>query len=99
MNAMALIADGSDEMLKAVRNEAGMTAMEAIKAGTSVAAELLQWNNAGTLIEGQLADIIAVSGNPLEDISTLENDEFEMIDGKTVRLPGSTPHLRGILDK
>ena len=77
--------------------EAGMSAMDAIKAGTSVAAELLMWEKLGTLKEGQLADIIAVSGNPLEDIYRLENVEFVMIDGNPVRLPGSTPRLEGIL--
>jgi imidazolonepropionase-like amidohydrolase len=77
--------------------EAGMTAMEAIKAGTSVAAELLLWDKLGTIKQGQLADIIAVSGDPLEDITCLENVEFVMIDGKSVRLPGNAPNLRGIL--
>ncbi|MFT5140714.1 MAG: imidazolonepropionase-like amidohydrolase [Lysobacterales bacterium] len=77
--------------------EAGMTAMEAIKAGTSVAAQLLMWDKLGTIKEGQLADIIAVSGNPLEQISDLENVEFVMIDGQIVRLPGTVPGLAGVL--
>lgn len=68
--------------------EAGLSPMQAIKAGTSVAAEMLQWNaRIGTLEEGKLADIIAVPGNPLEDISVLERPQFVMLGGKVVRRP------------
>jgi imidazolonepropionase-like amidohydrolase len=81
----------------AVLIEAGLTPMEAIQAGTRVAAELLMWDDLGTIGEGQLADVIAVSGNPLEDIGALENVGFVMIDGKIVRRPGSKPRLAGVL--
>jgi imidazolonepropionase-like amidohydrolase len=81
----------------AVLVEAGFTPMEAIQAGTRVAAELLMWDKLGTIKEGQLADIIAVSGNPLEDISALENVGFVMIDGNIVRVPGRDAQLAGIL--
>jgi imidazolonepropionase-like amidohydrolase len=77
--------------------EAGLTPMQAIQAGTRVAAELLMWDSLGTIEQGQLADIIAVSGNPLEDISALEDVGFVMIDGKIVRLPGAEAQLAGIL--
>jgi imidazolonepropionase-like amidohydrolase len=77
--------------------EAGLTPMQAIQAGTRVAAELLMWDSLGTIEQGQLADIIAVSGNPLEDISVLEDVGFVMIDGKIVRRPGSEAQLAGIL--
>jgi len=80
----------------AVLVEAGLTPMEAIQAGTRVAAELLMWDKLGTIEEGQLADIIAVSGNPLEDIGALENVGFVMIDGKIVRSPGGDAQLAGI---
>lgn len=79
--------------------EAGMTPMEAIKAGTSVAAELLLWDKLGTIETGQLADIIAVSGNPLEDINHLKDVGFVMIDGKVVNRPGSTGQLAGLIDQ
>jgi imidazolonepropionase-like amidohydrolase len=72
----------------AVLVEAGLSPMDAIKAGTSVAAELLQWNDLGTLEPGKLADIIAVPGNPLEDITVLERVGFVMLGGRVIRRPG-----------
>jgi imidazolonepropionase-like amidohydrolase len=77
--------------------EAGLTPMQAIQAGTRVAAELLMWDSLGTIEQGQLADIIAVSGNPLENIGALQDVGFVMIDGKVVRLPEAEAHLAGIL--
>ena len=68
--------------------EAGLSPMEAIKAGTSIAAEMLRWEDrVGSIRSGMLADIIAVSGDPLEDISVLENPSFVMIGGVLVRSP------------
>ena len=72
----------------AVLIEAGMSPMEAIQAATRVGAELLAWDDRlGTLAPGMLADIIAVAGNPLEDISELERVNFVMIGGKIVKQP------------
>jgi imidazolonepropionase-like amidohydrolase len=60
----------------------GMTPMQAIKAGTSVAAELLgQQASFGTIEAGRLADLIAVAGNPLQDITELERVRFVMKGG------------------
>ena len=68
--------------------EAGMTPMQAIQAGTRVAAELLEWEDrVGTLEAGKLADIIAVSGDPLEDLSELERVIFVMKGGEVVKAP------------
>jgi imidazolonepropionase-like amidohydrolase len=65
--------------------EAGLSPMDAIKAGTIVGAELLQWDDRlGSIETDKLADIIAVSGNPLEDISALENPVFVMKDGVVI---------------
>ena len=76
----------------AVLVEAGMTPAEAIQAGTRVGAELLRWDDRlGTLEAGKLADIIAVTGNPLEDISALEQVAFVMIGGKIAKNPGAAP--------
>ena len=66
--------------------EAGLTPMAAIKAGTIVGAELLQWDDRiGSIEVGKLADIIAVQGNPLENISALENPVFVMKDGHVIK--------------
>jgi imidazolonepropionase-like amidohydrolase len=59
-----------------------MTPMQAIRAGTSVAAELLGWSDsAGTVEAGKWADLVAVSGNPLTDIAELQKVEFVMKNG------------------
>ena len=82
----------------AVLHEAGLTPMEAIQAGTRVGAELLQWDDRlGTIESGKLADIIAVPGNPLEDLSALERVSFVMIGGKIVKRPGVSASLNGLL--
>jgi imidazolonepropionase-like amidohydrolase len=70
----------------AVLMEAGMTAMEAIKAATSVPAQMLeQSDNIGAIQAGRKADLIAVIGNPLSDISLLEKVAFVMKDGRVVK--------------
>ena len=57
----------------------GMTPMQAIQSATSVAAELLgQGSNLGTVVVGRLADVIAVSGDPLQDITQLQRVTFVM---------------------
>jgi imidazolonepropionase-like amidohydrolase len=82
----------------AVLHEAGMTPMEAIQAGTRVNAELLQWEDRlGTIEVGKLADIIAVAGNPLENLSALEDVSFVMVGGKIVKRPGRAESLSGLL--
>ncbi len=60
----------------------GLTPMQAIKAATISAADLLGIKEkVGSITEGKLADIIAVSKDPLSDISSLENVQFVMKDG------------------
>ena len=62
--------------------EHGMTPMQAIQSATTVAAELLDWEGqTGAIAPGYFADIIAVEGNPLEDISVLEDVTFVMKGG------------------
>lgn len=66
--------------------KAGFSSMDTIKAGTSVAAELLDRSaSIGTLKPGMLADIVAVPGNPLEDITALQRVMFVMKDGVIIR--------------
>lgn len=65
--------------------EAGMTPMEIIHAATRNAAELLgMQDRVGTLEPKKLADIIAVPGDPLEDIRALEHAKFVMKGGAVV---------------
>jgi imidazolonepropionase-like amidohydrolase len=62
--------------------EAGMTSADAIKAATANAAELLDIADiAGSLAPGKSADIIAVDGDPLADITELERVSFVMARG------------------
>ncbi len=64
----------------------GFTPMDAIKAGTSLAAELLgKSDQIGRIAPGMLADIVAVPGDPLEDISALQKVMFVMRDGQVFR--------------
>ena len=57
----------------------GMTPMQAIRAGTVVPAELLGWSDrVGTVEAGKWADIVAVSGDPLKDITELKRVKFVM---------------------
>ncbi|ABW13676.1 amidohydrolase [Parafrankia sp. EAN1pec] len=63
--------------------ERGMTPLGAIRAATTTAADLLAVTDRGRLAEGLLADVIAVAGDPLQDISTLQNVKFVMKGGKT----------------
>lgn len=64
---------------------AGMTPMDAIKAGTSSAAELIGAADAGRIAPHCHADIIATSGDPLTDVSELERVSFVMKGGDIIR--------------
>ena len=60
----------------------GMTPLQAIRSGTSTAADLLGWGDKlGTIEAGKWADIVAVSGDPLKDIKELQNVKFVMKGG------------------
>ncbi len=73
------------EMLAAYAEE-GMTPMEIIHAATSNAAELLgRQAIVGTLEVGKFADIIAVPGDPLKDVSRLEHAKFVMKGGVVIK--------------
>lgn len=65
--------------------EAGMPALEAIKAATHDAAELLGDNQIGTIAPGKMADIVAVPGNPLERIEVMADVNFVMKAGQVYR--------------
>ncbi len=60
----------------------GMTPMQAIRSGTIVAAELLGWSDKmGTIEAGKWADLVAVTGDPLKDITELDRVKFVMKGG------------------
>lgn len=60
----------------------GLTPMKAIQAATVNAADLLGWTDkVGSLSKSKFADIIAVEGNPIDDVTILEKVKFVMKDG------------------
>lgn len=64
----------------------GMKPIDAIRAATLNAADLMGWKDkVGSLTPGHYADVIAVSGNPLEDVTTLEHVSFVMKGGEVVK--------------
>lgn len=65
--------------------EAGMPAMEAIKSATSVAAAFLELDDLGVIADGKTADLVAVAGDPLEDITLLQDVRFVMKNGVIAR--------------
>ncbi len=66
----------------------GMTPAQAIRAATVTAADLLGMQDSlGTVEAGKLADIVAVPGDPLRDVSVMEKVEFVMKGGVVVRRP------------
>ncbi|HXY49694.1 MAG TPA: amidohydrolase family protein [Terriglobales bacterium] len=66
----------------------GMTPQQALRAATASAAELLgMLDTLGTIEAGKYADIVAVQGNPLQDVSVLEKVDFVMKSGEVYRRP------------
>jgi imidazolonepropionase-like amidohydrolase len=72
--------DNGKQFARAVRF--GMTPVQAIQSATAVTADLLGWEDrVGAIQPGLYADIVAVKGNPLADISELEDVDFVMKGG------------------
>lgn len=68
--------------------EAGIPAMYALQSATTHAAQLLKKDTElGSIDAGKLADIVAVDGNPLEDITTMQRMRFVMKDGVVYKQP------------
>ena len=65
----------------------GMRPVDAIHAATVVSAELVQVDDRGKLMPGLLADIIAVPGDPTEDITMTEDVRFVMKGGVVYKQP------------
>jgi imidazolonepropionase-like amidohydrolase len=67
----------------------GMTPMEAIRSATSVAAHYLGWDDrAGALAPGRFGDLIAVQGDPLQDITRLQKVSAVVKGGLVFAMPG-----------
>jgi imidazolonepropionase-like amidohydrolase len=67
-------------------HDARMPTIEVIRAVTTNAAELLGWQDrVGTVEPGKFADLVAVAGDPIADITELERVRFVMKDGRVVR--------------
>jgi len=65
---------------------AGMTTTQALQAGTIVNARAMGWDGQiGSITKGKFADIVAVSGDPLADITQLRQVTFVMKGGKIIR--------------
>jgi len=64
----------------------GTTPLQAIQAATVNAADLLGWaDRVGALEPGKFADVIAVMGDPLQDVTVLEHVGFVMKGGQVVK--------------
>lgn len=74
-------AHGKNWMEFVYMNEAGMPALECIKAATVSASDLLGNNMIGCIEKGKFADVIAVDGDPVKDIKVMGNVKFVMKDG------------------
>lgn len=70
----------------AVMVKLGLTPLQAIQAATINDADLLGWSDkVGTLEPGKWADVVAVDGDPLADVTTLERVKFVMKGGEVVK--------------
>lgn len=79
-SGVSLHGDNADEFI--LMAEAGMPHFEAIKSATVTTAQLLNLSDkVGTISAGKWADIVAVEGDPLQNISLLKNVRFVMKDG------------------
>jgi imidazolonepropionase-like amidohydrolase len=67
-------------------HEVGIPTIDVIRAVTVNAAELIGWQDRiGAIEPGKFADIIAVSGDPLQDITELERVQFVMKGGTVIK--------------
>jgi imidazolonepropionase-like amidohydrolase len=69
---------------------AGLPPVRALKAATSVAAELLRRDDLGVLAPGRCADIVAMPGDPFADIAATARVDFVMRAGTVVRRPAGS---------
>jgi imidazolonepropionase-like amidohydrolase len=72
--------------------EWGMTPMQAILSATQGGADLLGWSDrVGSVQAGRFADLVAVDGDPLKDVTELERVKFVMKGGVVYKSAPTTP--------
>jgi imidazolonepropionase-like amidohydrolase len=72
--------------------EWGMKPLEAIQSATVKAADLIGWSDkVGTLKPGRHADLVAVEGDPTQDVRLLEAVKFVLKGGRVIRNDFATP--------
>jgi imidazolonepropionase-like amidohydrolase len=83
----ATLAHGSQAIeFEALVKLAGMTPTRALQSGTIINAEALGWQDqTGSIDKGKYADLVAVSGDPLADITELQRVKFVMKGGKVIK--------------
>lgn len=81
----AVFPHGENAREFAVYTKLGMTPLAALRSATVNAADLLGRPDRGVIAAGKLADLVAVPGNPLEDITATERVQFVMIGGRIVK--------------
>ena len=73
----------------------GLTSQQVIRMATFNAADLLGWSDrVGTVAPGRYADLIAVDGDPLADVTELERVRFVMKGGVVVKAQGKEQAMR-----
>jgi imidazolonepropionase-like amidohydrolase len=64
----------------------GATPLYALRMATSVNAEIIHWQDkAGSIEKGKFADLIAVAGDPLQDITEMQRVKFVMKGGEVIK--------------
>src|SRR5437899_4538349 len=67
-------------------HKAGMLSLDVIRATTTNAAEMLGWQDkVGAVEPGKFADLVAVAGDPIADITELERVRFVMKNGEVIK--------------
>lgn len=85
-NISSAIGHGQQAKEFAMQVQYGMTPAQALRTATIVNAQMMGWDDRiGTIEKGKFADIIAVSGNPLDDITEMLRVKFVMKGGEIVR--------------
>jgi imidazolonepropionase-like amidohydrolase len=88
----AVVPHGQNAKEFAYRVQLGQSPMAAIASATNLAAEILGWSDrVGTVEERKFADLIAVAGDPLQDITELQRVSFVMKGGVVHKGAGSDP--------